>query len=526
MSPLTARFATLVGTSLALLGAAPAHAGEVLRVEGDRVVRVEDPFVSARGGSDLGPEPRARRDAPAARAARAGEPGRARASATARERARALARRRAARARRALIGALRAALRRRQIASADHARYLRLLSRARRVRKRLRGTRGRELGSVIGTLESIALRRQLTASRMPALFLILQRNTQFWPRRTFPANGDTVTFRGSELVFEYYAGRGLQLQPLVNFKKANLMHGACVKTTGQPCRPAGLRRLLDEMVRTSARRGGFRAWEYYFNFGGGRPPWISGMAQAVGMVAFTRASQLLGDPGLLRFARESLGAFSTPAPVGVATRGPLGGTHYLQYSFARRLYIINAFISALGGLHYYATTTGDLRASLLYAQAEPEARAEVPYHDTGDWSTYSFGGRESTREYHELLREVLAGLCNSVRVATYCDTARRFRLYMTQPAELALLGPTSVTKGVATPVRFSLSKLAAVQVTITRDGRTALDKVATFRRGTRSFAWTPGAAGTYQIRLAAKELRTGRGLRTRVSGVAESVAAP
>ncbi len=67
-------------------------------------------------------------------------------------------------------------------------------------------------------------------------------------------------------------------------------------------------------------------------------------------------------------------------------------------------------------------------------------------------------------------------------------------------------------------MRFSLSKLSAVQVTITRDGRTALDRLATFRRGEGSFSWRPRAAGVYTIRLAAKELRTGRGLRASVSG--------
>ena len=37
-----------------------------------------------------------------------------------------------------------------------------------------------------------------------------------------------------------------------------------------------LRALLDEMVRLAAERGGALAWEYYFDFGGGAPPWTSG----------------------------------------------------------------------------------------------------------------------------------------------------------------------------------------------------------------------------------------------------------
>lgn len=375
---------------------------------------------------------------------------------------------------------------------------------------------------MIATLETVARRRGLTPSRLRPMFLILRRNTQFWPRMPFPANRDQVTFRGSELLFEYYSGSGLQLQPLVNFKKANLMHGACVKDTGEPCRRQGLSRLLRELTRTSARRGRFRTWEYYFSFGGGRPPWMSGMAQATAIQAYARASELLEEPGYLRTARKGFRAFRTRPPVGIATRGPLGGTHYLQYSFAPRLYIINAFIQSLIGLYDFATITGDDTARRLFGRAEPEARREVPRNDTGDWSTYSFGGNESTHEYHELLRELLASACSRLRTPVYCDTAKRFRRYQTEPAALTLLGPDTRAMGKPTRVRFSLSKLSAVQLTITRDGRTAYDRVLTFRRGTGSFSWTPRATGTYRVRLAAKELRTGRSLRTRITGQIES----
>ncbi len=420
-------------------------------------------------------------------------------------------------------GALERALRRKGISRSRRAAYGRTYSLARSRHRRLGGTRRRELGAAINTLDAIALRGALTPSRMPALFLILRRNAEFWPRSPFPADRGLVTFRGSELVFEYYNGEGLQLQPLVNFKTANQLHGACVKKTG-PCEKGRLSRLLNEMVNTSARRGRFRTWEYYFEFGGGSPPWISGMAQATGIQAFARASQLLRRPGLRRYARESFGAFTTPPPTGVATRGPLGGTHYLQYSFAPRLYIINAFLQAVIGLYDYAQITGDRTARRLFARAEPTARRELLRNDLGDWSTYSFGGAESTREYHELLREFAASLCSRLRQDAYCETAKRFADYTTKPAKLALLGPDTTTRNRTARVRFSLSKLSAVQLTVRRRGKVVYDRVATFRRGTGSFAFAPRSAGTFSVRLAAKELRTGRELRTYETGEIEATA--
>lgn len=423
----------------------------------------------------------------------------------------------------AVSNALRTAVLKHRISRANYTRYRRLYSSARRTRKRLKGARGRELASVIVALDRMALRRKLIGSRMPALFLILQRNTQYWPRKLFPANRARVTFRGSELEFEYYRGRGLQLQPLVNFKKANLMHAACVTLTDVPCRREGLRRLLGELVATSSRRGGFRTWEYYFGFGNGAPPWISGMAQATAVQAFARASQLLGDPSYQVYAREAFGAFQKPPPTGVATIGPLAGTHYLQYSFAPRLFIFNAFMQSVIGLYDYATITGDGAAQALFARAEPEARQEVALSDTGDWSRYSYRGRDSTREYHELLREFMAGLCNRVKAAEYCEAARRYRDYTTQPAQLAFTGPPTAVQGEETLVTFNVSKLAAVEITITTQGKTSLNKIGTFRRGSGAFAWTPGTTGTYVVQLAAKELRTGQGLRSRTSGQIESL---
>jgi hypothetical protein len=115
-------------------------------------------------------------------------------------------------------------------------------------------------------------------------------------------------------------------------------------------------------------------------------------------------------------------------------------------------------------------------------------------------------------------------MCSRLRTKVYCDTSKRFLSYMTDPAEVELLGPDVVTKGVPVAVRFYVSKLSAVQVTITRDGMVAFDELGTFRRGNGSFEWKPGAAGTYRIRVATKELRTGRGLRSSVTGVAESFA--
>jgi hypothetical protein len=488
-----------------MLACAPAaHAARVTVVDGARVHQVEDPFVPPPSEIALGPAPGTPRiqAVPSANGPRA------------------------------VTRALKRA--RRSIRPADYSSYRRTYSRARSTARRLRGARKREMSYVLHSLERIALARRLTASRMPALFLQLRRNTSYWPSKPFPADRDQLTFRGSELLYEYFSGRGLQIHPLSNFKKANNLHGACSKggkpgkpvcgakppgpKAGTPCRPGRLRRLLDELSGLAVRRGGFTAWEYNFEFGGGSPPWMSGMAQATGIVAFARAAKLLKRPEYNATAAAALGAFETSSPTGVRTRGPMGGTHYLQYSFAPRLYIFNAFLHALVGLYDYGRLAKDARATALFQKAEPEARREVPLSSVGDWSRYSFRGRESTQEYHELLREVLQSMGRRLGVkGIYCDYATRYRGFQTDPPKLVYLGPAEAAKKHLTRLRFSLSKLSVVEVRVFKGRKRVFTRLATLRRGRRSVGWRPKSAGNYRVRIAAKELRTGRSLRGRTS---------
>jgi hypothetical protein len=507
---LTHRWTPALAVLAATLAGAPAQAAEVIVVDGDRAVRRADPFVPSRAESDLG-RSLGGVGATAGRAVRAARATVGRASRV----------RRPSRGERAVTRALRRALRKRRIERPDYVRWRRGQRRARLTLRRLRGSRRAQLANVLASVERLALSGQLIPSRMPVAFLQLARNRQYWRSLPYPASGDRVSFRGSELLFQYFPGRGLQLHPLATFKRANLIHGACERGE-DGCDPEALRTLLDEMASLSVRRSRrFVAWEYLFDFGGGSPPWISGMAQATGIQALARAAALLGEPRYVDIARSALGAFQTRPPVGVRTRGPVRGVHYLQYSFAPRLYIFNAFLQSLIGLHDFADLTGDPEALALYEAAEPEARKEVPLSDVGDWSRYSYRGAESTREYHELLRELLQSMCVRRLGEVYCTYARRYRGYQVDPPVLTLDGPELAVEGEPTSIRFTVSKLSAVELKVFRGERLVLERLATFRRGQGSFTWLPRSSGTFRLRLAAKELRTGAGLRGRDSGSIE-----
>src|SRR5215208_338728 len=356
----------------ALTIAGPAHAGQVIVVHGDHAERVEDPAVPSQADIDLG--------MPAVASA-----ARVRAHAS------------TGQGRRAVYSALRRELRRKHISGSAYRRWRATYVRSLRTLRHLSGARAAQLRYVLGSVESLALRRRLGATRMPVAFLQLERNRQYWPRKPYPAPGDQVSFRGSEVLFQYFAGEGLQLHPLSTFKKANHLHGFCERREAG-CDEQALRRILDEMTKLAVKRGrNFIAWEYLFYFGGGAPPWMSGMAQATGIQALGRAATLLNEPKYAETARRALGAFETAPPTGVRTTGPRGGVHYLQYSFAPQLYIFNAFLQSLIGLYDFDRVVGDPEARRLFDEAEPEAREEVPFSDVGDWSLYNYGGHDGPR---------------------------------------------------------------------------------------------------------------------------------
>lgn len=366
--------------------------------------------------------------------------------------------------------------------------------------RHLSGTRGVELESVIQNLHDIAAGGLLTVSRLPVLFETLRRNRQWWTTRPVPSAGQRIEFAGSELVWEYYAGQGIELQELGSFGKADGLYTAGRSHYGR------MRRLLAEIIPLGATRGGGLTWEYYFNFDGGSPPWTSAMSQGTALEALTRAYRAFHDRSYLRVARRALPIFSVPPPVGVGVNTRLG-TRYLQYSFASAPAdeVINGFLQTLIGLHDYARASRDPRGARLFARGDAEARAELPRYDTGAWSLYQ-PGQEDTLDYHRLVTGFLHELCTRAHPSIYCTTATHFDAYLKTPPSLELLTHRA-RPGARTSIGFRLSKYSHVGIVIVRHGRTVFLTSAELPYGPQSFSIPPlHVRGRYTVRLAATDL--------------------
>jgi hypothetical protein len=368
----------------------------------------------------------------------------------------------------------------------------------------LTGARKAELAGVLASVEGMAQRGWLRASRLYPLFLTLQRNREWWSSGPLLTAGQRITFDGSELVWQYVPGQGLQLHPLGNFGKLNAY------AKGSRRNNARNTVLLDELMSIAVPRGGGLAWEYYFTFDGGRPPWVSSLAQGTALQAIARSARKLGRmPELLPRIQQGLTLFEQPPPTGVRVETD-AGAHYVQYSFWPGLRIINGFVQSLVGLYDVAQITGDPRAAQLFADGDRAARVEVPRFDTGAWSLYSREAitRESDLHYHMLLRDFLASLCDRTAVPVYCDAEAHFTDYLTTPPEV-VLRTTRARGGTARTLRFALSKISSATVRVTApSGRTVLSVAAgVLGRGTHYVAWNvPRRAGEYTLRVDAIDL--------------------
>ena len=406
---------------------------------------------------------------------------------------------------------------------------------------KLSGTRKAELGAVLANVQAIASAGDFIPSRLPALFLTLERNRQWWTTEPLLSGEQYVSFPPSRIVWEYYPGQGVEIQWLATFGKANGYYLSGHEN-------ANLRALLNEVIPLASDRAGGIAWEYMFRFDGGAPPWTSGLSQGTAIQALSRAWSRLKEPAYLTAAQQALHIYETAPPQGVRVDTSVGAM-YAEYTYAPSDRILNGFIQALVGLYEYTAITKDPLGLSLFDAGDAEARAIVPYYDTGAWSMYDQFG-ESDLNYHELLTEFLQHLCErtskgqpytptpatpapaapttttpapgtgaggqSAQAAQassqipgdqiYCTTAQRFTADLHTPPVVTLLS-TKLAGGSRAGVQLSLSKISIVHMTVREGTRVVWTNSATLERGKPRMLWvTPASGGTFTVSLSATDL--------------------
>ena len=156
---------------------------------------------------------------------------------------------------------------------------------------------------MVANVELIARLKRLNGPRLVPLWLTLERNRAYWTTHTTGPSTRRISFPGSELIWQYFPGQGLQFHPLANFARLNQLWAE---------RDEAMNALMDELLALAVPRAGGIAWEYYFAFGGGRPPWVSGLAQGTGIQSLARTAKRMGrEEEIYPTLRTALGVFKT-----------------------------------------------------------------------------------------------------------------------------------------------------------------------------------------------------------------------
>ena len=285
-----------------------------------------------------------------------------------------------------------------------------------------------ELSYVIDTIRRFARQRRLTA-RLAPLFLILQRNRDWWAKAGPPGSGARLQLGGSRVIFQYFPGKGLQLHPLANFGRLNgYWYGEAQRRPALDGRRPG---------RPRVERNGFLAWEYYFalrrrlaavDLGHGAGNGDAGAGACRQPAAATRAAR--GRGARARRLRDSARPRACASPQGA-------GDWYALYSFDPRLYVLNGQLQAVNGLRTYAEfAPADTAAAAASGPATRAAQArdrELRHRRlVALLAARRDPGPEANLNYHTLNRDFARNLCKGTSDPAYCDAADHFTQYLKQ----------------------------------------------------------------------------------------------
>jgi hypothetical protein len=345
------------------------------------------------------------------------------------------------------------------------------------------------LKDIAGQTASFAPQYALT------LFSMLEFNEDELASRVLPPSG-TDRYDSDGVLYRFVTGHGYEFHPLGEFGALNTLILAGKTDQAQQLAQA----LVARGVPTPDGR---LVWQYPFPFGAGKPPWRSGMAQAVAAQALARTGQAANDQSLLTAADEAYAAIP-----GKLDRSLPQGPWIKLYSFDASP-VLNAQLQTIISIGDYAQISGNAGAAGLSAQLQSTAAALLPRFDTGYWSLYSLGGHESPLSYQDFVVTLLVKLANRTSDTTWSDFATRLKSYETQtpvvnPNAASAASPTAQPIVIypdpqdgyldGATYTFWLSKLSTVTL---HAGGTSTSEL--LGHGTQTVTWSPGlrAPGTY-----------------------------
>lgn len=191
--------------------------------------------------------------------------------------------------------------------------------------------------------------------------------------------------------------------------------------------------LVDHLTICKGDEYDYGIWEYHYPWSYNlQPPWVSGLAQGVGVQLLSRAWKVTGETKYLTKASAALKAFFVNALRGGVTYkdGP-DEWWYEEYvgAGAQESRVLNGMIYALIGINEYGINSGDERADLLFGKGVNSLVKRLNQFDSGWWTYYDALGLIATRSYHNVHLELIQKMHEITKNNVFRDTFTRWSGY-------------------------------------------------------------------------------------------------
>ena len=192
------------------------------------------------------------------------------------------------------------------------------------------------------------------------------------------------------------------------------------------------------LVENAKQKGNYSVWEYNFDWSsyGCTKPWVSAMAQGLGLSALMRAYVLTGNISYIDVAEEITLSFQVEMSAGGVRYTDSDGVWFEECADvgAPSSKVLNGFLFALLGLYEYSFETNSSKGWTFFWEGAETLSNNIYRYDSGSWSYYDMLHHSSaTSAYHETHIEQLRTLYELTGDEIFLYYSDKFRSYISLP---------------------------------------------------------------------------------------------
>jgi hypothetical protein len=191
--------------------------------------------------------------------------------------------------------------------------------------------------------------------------------------------------------------------------------------------------LIDNMKLITQENLNYGVWEYDYPWSYGlEPPWISGLAQGMGVQALSRAYKLTGEEKYFKAAKVALNAFLVEVKAGGVTIKDNENEWWYEEHAGKGVQesrALNGMMYALLGIYEYYEHTGDEEAKRLFAKGVKCLKNNLARFDADWWSYYDILGTIATKSYHKVHIDLLRQIYEITREEEFFKICKKWSNY-------------------------------------------------------------------------------------------------